>query len=155
MRSEAEFPKTEVWLQRYESVMAHLRYDQEIFWERFGFMLVAEVAALGFFFGLFLETLKQPELAKMGWVVFVLVMLCAVGGVIVWLFDRLRRITTWWIDRWIKILESTEESAFGEIDVFRNRAAPGSARESALHFMILFGALWAGLAILVLLRWLF
>jgi hypothetical protein len=138
--------------QRYEALMAHLRGDQEIFWERFGFMLVAEVIILGFFFNLFIEAIKDPNLAKSPFAIAALLVLCLVGIIIVLLFDRLYHITAWWIDRWLTTLKSIEPMVFENVEVFRNVTAPGSARQSARHIVILCGLLWAILGLAVVWR---
>jgi hypothetical protein len=75
-----------------------------------------------------------------------------VGILIVLLFDRLYLITAWWIDRWLATLKSIEPMAFENIEIFRNATAPGGARQSARHIMVLFGLLWVVLGLAVLWR---
>ena len=98
---------------------------------RFGFMLVAEFAALGWFFDLFFKVVTNEKLVIRGPWVLGLLTLCIVGAALVGFFDYQRRITKWWIDRWIKKLEYMEPFAFDEIDVFRNTAAPGAAKHAS------------------------
>ena len=143
-------PERGLALQYYEVLIAHLRGNHEIFWKRFGFMLVAEVAALGFFANLFAEAIRDPNLAKSLFAVVALLGLCFAGIVIVLLFDRLYYITAWWTERWLTILKSIEPAAFENVELFRNATAPGSARESARHIMLLLGLLWVVLGLAVM-----
>lgn len=142
-------------LGRYQVLMAHFRGDQEIFWRRFGFVLLAEVVAFGFFFNLFVETVKDPALAKSLAAVLALLGLCLVGVLIELLFDRLYFIMMWWNEHWLTALKSLEPSAFGDLDVFRNTTAPGSARQGSRHIMVLLGAVWVVFGLIVLARAIF
>jgi hypothetical protein len=107
-------------------------------------MLVAQVAALGFFVNVFVETVKDPKLRDSWWVVGVLLGLAAAGLATIWLFDRLRRITAWWIDHWLDEIRRLEDVAFGGINLFRNATPPlrEGARRQAVHFVRLFTAIW-------------
>jgi hypothetical protein len=143
MNNAGQSPETA--LKRYEVVMAHLRFDHTVFWTRFGFMLVSQVGMFGIFINLLLATRGLP--AHVG--LWSCLPVCAVGLILVGLFDGLRVISSWWIERWIKILKANEAAAFGDIELFRNASPPCclkavGARQLAAHFMHLFAAIWVG-----------
>src|SRR5205085_2093509 len=48
-------------LKQYEIIVGHLRFEHTAFWTRFGFMLVAQTALLGFFAQALLEHLRTPR----------------------------------------------------------------------------------------------
>jgi len=129
-------------LQRYETVMAHLRYDQEMFWERFGFMLLSEVAVLGFFFGIVGNDMNPADMLGNQIIAGALLGMPVVGASIIVLFFILSRISSAYVNRWIDTLKTLEPLAFDEIVLFGKKAHAWSARFVAYIFMALLLVAW-------------
>lgn len=133
-------------LKQYEIIVGHLRFEHTAFWSRFGFMLVAQTALLGFYSQTLLEHLRTPRpqtLAAGG--VFVLA-----GLVLACFFSRIHAAADWWVDHWTALLCRIEGAAFGPLVLLRGVTPPSSSRRWAGRVFTVFIALWlAGAAVLV------
>lgn len=139
----------DVALRQYTAVLTYMQYEGSVFWTRAHHFLVANAALFGF-----VATQLPVSLSHITWAR-LYILGCAVGGglalSILWL--QAHRHGTFYIDRWQSILEGLEESAFGDLRVFRDRfpnGKPTRAREVARRTALLFLVLWA-LAIIYIL----
>lgn len=114
--------------------------------------MVAQVAAAGFFFNIFVESVKDPNLSKSGWVVCSLIALASTGIVLNWYFYKLTQIGFWWLDRWNGILRELEAQAFGDLYVLRNASPPATGRVYFRQYVGVTCTMWVILILLVIIR---
>lgn len=137
---------------KYALLMSRYQYEHSVIWQRFGFLLVAQVAGMGFFFNVLIETIKDPKLATAAIPIATLLSLSFIGIATCWFFRRLTSINYWWLNHWKELLVREEPHAFGNDNVLRNVAAPLKARQQLSLFLLFWVTLWAILAGLVIVR---
>ena len=137
---------------RYALLMSRYQYEHSVIWQRFGFLLVAQVAAVGFFFNVFVETVKDPKLASSVAVVATLLALCAIGLSVCCFFYLLTSLSYWWLNYWNDLLIREEPYAFGQADVLRNVSAPRKARKLLSFFICSWVVVWIALGVVALAR---
>ncbi len=127
-------------LKRYDILMQQNRFEHTSFWTRFGFMMVSQMGLLGFFLNMFLGSLKEPNRLYL----LSSLPLCIVGLFLVKYFIELHKITKWWVDHWLSLIEGMEKNAFGDLYVVRGarKQSPGSLRIVAKRFVRLFAVIW-------------
>lgn len=132
-------------LERYRNVIGYLQYENNTFWVRSGFMLVAHSALLGFLAKVLPEPTRNAPWMSIG----VSVSIGMLGLALSFLWVRTIEGALWWIQRWQNILLELEPAAYGKIHVFRGVVDPGSddrphhsTRGTAKRVAILFRVTW-------------
>jgi hypothetical protein len=135
-------------LKRYDILMQQNRFEHTSFWTRFGFMMISQIGLFGFFINMILDVLKGSDRHYL----LLSLPLCFVGMTLVIFFFKLHEITDWWVNRWLKLIESHEQEAFGDTKVVRGgrQEAPGSVRRVAKWFVVLFTFIWYAAAIAII-----
>jgi hypothetical protein len=132
-------------LKQYEIIVGHLRFEHTAFWTRFGFLLVAQTALLGFFSQALLEHLRTPRPHTLA----AAAVFVVAGVVLAFFFSRIHAAADWWVDHWTALLCRIEGAAFGPLVLLRGVSPPGSSRQWAGRVFAVFIALWcAGAAVL-------
>ena len=130
---------------RYKLLFEHYRWEHSSFWVRFGFMLLSQMALLGFCLNFHARLCAKPDSFMS---IFALAF-PIVGLILVVLFFRLQLITKWWIDKWIPKLQELEPNAIGDLEISRLiPKAFGKTRKIALLINFLFLFVW-GVILLV------
>ena len=110
-------------------MLRHYRWEHSSLWVRFGFMLVSQIALLGFFTNFFARYL-QSDVSVQGTIISLL--FPAAGLIFVRLFRQVQEVTNWYSDQWLKALKDLEGKAVGGLKITRRTsAAPGSTRYMA------------------------
>jgi hypothetical protein len=141
MDKTADKGNKELILKQYDILMQQNRFEHTSFWTRFGFMMISQMALLGFFLNLLLNGLKETNPRYL----LLTLPLCLVGLTLVYFFYRLQKITKWWVDRWLELILRLEQGAFADINVVRKASeqSPGSVRRVATWFTSLFAIIWS------------
>ena len=85
--------ETELALKRYDTIMGHLRFDQTLFWTRFGFLLASEIGIFGIFFKYAFAFESTPTKSHN----IFLMALPLIGILLVMLFSFISNISSKWI----------------------------------------------------------
>jgi hypothetical protein len=136
-------PDPKIALERYRNVIGYLQYENNTFWVRSGFMLVAHSALLGFL----TKILPEPTSSAASMNIVLSLGIGIVGLILSFLWTGVIQGALWWIERWHSILLSLEPEAYGTVEVFRgavgdrsqeerHRSTRGAARRVALLFRI-------------------
>ncbi|MDI6767308.1 MAG: hypothetical protein QME52_10845 [Bacteroidota bacterium] len=141
--------KNDFKLKQYDILMQQNRFEHTSFWTRFGFMMVSQIGLLGFFLNMILVVVHKDYNLRY---LLLTLPLSVVGLISVLFFFKLHSITKWWVDRWLKLIVGLESEAFGELNVVRGgrQEAPGSVRNVAKWFLILFTVIWSVSIVIVL-----
>src|SRR5207253_1996939 len=138
-------------LEQYRNVIGYLQYENTVYWTRSGFMLVAQVALLGFLARAF-PTFEE----KTGWIGGIVIIGLGVFGLILcYQWNRVNDGALWWINRWHSILLTIEPKAYEDIKVFRGAVDQTEhhtdrrpVKIASKYVLLLFASIW-GLSIVV------
>jgi len=109
----------DVAVRRYDTLMQQNRFEHTSFWSRFGFMMVSQMALLGFFLRAIADAALQSDLTSVVMSLLLAIPLLALGLLLIGRFERLHHITHWWIKRWLKLILEHEDAAFGDMEIVR------------------------------------
>lgn len=133
-------------LQQYGIIASYLQYENSTFWTRTSLLLVAHTALFGF-----LAQVLPPISKVATWEKISISMVMGLTGIVLVLIWWTSIVTAErWINRWHNRLRKLEQTAFGEMRLFResdNSANHFSARGIAMYLVTLYGILW-GLSLL-------
>ena len=135
--------EAEVNRKRYDTVLKHLAYENTIYWTRSQLFLVANAALMGFALKEIPTSLVGVSRTRLA-VLFV----CSVLGILLtalWIYGL--RAGQGWIAHWNSALKSWEKSAFGDVNLLRERpkGVPSATRVARLTAW-LFATLWCAVS---------
>jgi hypothetical protein len=152
--------RTDLALKRYDAILRYLSYENNVYWVRGQFFLLANTALAAFVLNQIpISASPAPTWNRLG----VSAIASIAGLVLTWLWRSALTTGEHWIQHWMEILTDLEAEAFGEIRVFREwkfrSPPPGpqrshSAKKMAHWLANLFSAIWSfALLYVVFLGW--
>jgi hypothetical protein len=159
-QSQNGVSSTDLALKRYDAVFRYLAYENNAYWTRAQFFLLANTALAAFLLNQLPMGTPVPTWNKLG----ILVAMSAVGVALTWLWRTALESSEQWIRHWHEVLvNDLEADAFADILVLRHwdfrtpppapRPSP-SAKKLAHWLAVLFSIVWSlSLAYLGFLAW--
>jgi hypothetical protein len=136
---------TDVALKRYAIVMGYLTYENNVYWTRSQFFIVANVGLIGFV----ASRLIDPHIAKRAF----LILMSCFGLILSIYWFRIMKSALYWTNRWERICVALEGEAFENIEVLRNCRPKNifSTKSIVRHTAIAFIVVWS--IVLIYLPW--
>jgi hypothetical protein len=141
--ADADNARQATAIRQYDILMKQNRFEHTSYWSRFGFMLISQMALLGFFMSILASAFNSDRVFESA----LCLPLAIVGLVLLYYFRRLHLITGWWIHRWLDLIVQHEEAAFGDAQIVRGandkaQMEVGSVRRTAMKLIAVLTWIW-------------